>query len=236
LGLPPLSSLNPGFLDLGALMLGERVFVDRGAWALLRAGGSAELRLHPELPELLRSLHRAEVVEVVDFDQLLAGQEQAVIARAESLLASESLGLIALASRQLWMDFLSAPGGEVLPDRIYEMSVMLARRETREAPSDGPRLVGPEGQLFSRAAARFGHDVFDVCAMLAIGETLDAVISDWELYCPIYQALLELDPDLRHIGTPTCLDAKGVLEARARTDLEELPYSALGDRALFSLA
>ena len=89
----------------------------------------------------------------------------------------------------------------------------------------------------SRAAARFGHDVFDVCTMICLGEELDAAVADWSLYLPIYRAALELEADERSVAVPRAMDPGALLRARSQRNLEAWrPYQQLGDRALFAMA
>ncbi|MEO5730810.1 MAG: hypothetical protein ABIV93_27705 [Byssovorax sp.] len=212
-----MSAVHSGLVEPFPLVLCERVFMDATQYEFLteprnkRLWALMELRFAGQLADLLREFSRAGVLVPVDYAALLAPHLVEVAYDAEQALDAPDLAHIAVASRQLWLEFVLSPGGAVLASREREVRDLASKIDPRAYEGQIPLSAGHRSSL-PRAAVLCGHDVFDVLCMLKVGALLNATICDWQMYGPIYRWFIRRTSDFRAIRSATAGPAAGSVD------------------------
>lgn len=193
--IPPMSSLHPGQIELFPFLLAERIFIDAAQFDLLTSAtgravlASAGYYIADGLGPLLQEFVHADVLSPVDYSSIAKPHLGAVAIAAEQTLDSAHLGAAAASSRDLWRQFLTSTGGQVIAHRHLELMQLIGRTDPAAYAGDvevNPSLFGGR-RLISKAALGCGHDVFDVMVMQRISSSLGASVCDWQMYQPIYR-------------------------------------------------
>lgn len=195
---PPMSSLSPGFIELFPFLLSEHIFMDAAQYELFCSEAGRALfamggyHIHPDMAQLLQDLERAGVLHPIDYLSIVSPHLNDVARSAERMLDADGLAFAAAASRDLWRQFLTSPGGVFVAHRDHELAVLSGMTDPAAhagvVPVD-PAMFGGRPTM-ARAALQCAHDVFDVLFVQKLASTLGVEICDWQMHRPMYQELM----------------------------------------------
>ena len=185
--IPPLSCTHPGFLEVSPLLFFDKVYVDTLQYEFFQNGFDIGYYFAPELKGILREFNRLDIVEIIDFRNIIERRIDEIINVAESILLSSEINQLYGSSSVLWNDFVVSRGGLSLPNRAGEIRLL-------EFYENSIAKMTKE-----EVAIRCSHDVFDVATMSTIADELGAIICDWQMYRPYYEFLNRSSSLLRYL-------------------------------------
>jgi TIR domain-containing protein len=203
--IPPMSSIHAGVVELFSISVAEKIFIDATQYQFILDQDKWSLAKHEQQylfshmnRKILHEFVESKIIMPVDYYELLTPFVDEINQIADQILAASTLPFVAAKSRELWRDFLLAPGGLFLPTREYEIAGLLKKTDPDfyDGPVDISIIIGghsniPPNISLPKAAVLCGHDVFDVVSMLMIGKILGAAVCDWQMYDPIYKLCID---------------------------------------------
>src|SRR5690242_5289707 len=109
-GIPPMSARHAGCVEMFPFLLFDHVLMDDRSYRSLVGQGIAGFSLSQSGKDILRELHRQDILRIVDFDEVLKTEYLRTQSTANSLLYANNLARLLQQSRVMWTHFLTSPG------------------------------------------------------------------------------------------------------------------------------